>query len=1119
MKHSPWSVIAVLCGLAAGPLRAQQMAPVPNASFEEGQDTPAGWTTQGAASLDGGEKFAGARSLHLARDAATLPETGAMSACFAVTPGVWELTGADRPALYSPDASFNVSVDVHLFDQEGRELKKKSLVYATTSSPWNKFSVRFEAPAGTAAAALGVAFNKTHGDFWLDDLALRFVGQAIPAEGGDRKTVFRSNRVGMLFYPGDDVTMEMTLETPADLSGEKATAVHWEVTDYWGERLAPARTARLVADGKAGNGWNRYRTLLDLRGLPLKAGLYQEVHTAVDLGAPTLAKDTASFAILPEAATRDHAARDIPFGAHTWNTTVADFYPLAARLGLRHTLAFWNWPATPPYTPDYVPGTYAYDARLGFSQRLGMDVWGILYPVTNVEHGEKPDYSDEALREGTRQSIEKYRQDGLFAFQIGNEPPSWNPAMVQRDVAAYKAVYEAAKKADPTFFCIGSAIGPNEAYFKAGFQPYQDAYNIHAYNDLGELRGAMHRYKELFAKYGGEKPIWSTEIGSNSQGLPRDVIARDLVRKATCFFADGGEFFCWFAVGGMPDPDGERASGSSDTMDLFNGRYNSYMARLDAVAYYQIVNGICTKKFVREVNDPNGADEFLFRDGDGNNLLVLWNTKAAADCRVLLPGVYDVTMTGYDGRTIRLDARGEGVNLHVGDDPLLLAFRGPADTLPAVLRPSPVSITQMPAALTQGTEAALRMTALFQGKLLDAPRFTLTGAPGAPGTKILTYRIVNQNGTLDVDARVTVSSEGTPRRATFVLTDQTATQPGQTALVFSIPVQSRVGVDVLPLAGDGRGGAGVQVVLSNHSEQEQSVKWKAEIVNETPMANGTFSFKDARPATAYFTGVPQGETSLAPHAEQIIPLALAKVDPLTIYRVRATGADSSNNSTQRERLVGGFARVPRAKGKIALDGQLDEADWHDAPRYRIDEERQYFYIHQDVKRWGGPKDLSGTLRFLWDDEYLYVGVEVTDDVFLNTSHDAGIWAQDGLQFLINPFRQDVQGQGRYDYAMGLGSKGPQTWCNLSADASAPTGSVPSIQLNARHVDPGTGNMVYEVAIPWARLAPFKPGVGRDLGLSMILNEDDGVGRKTFMGWFGGVHLKETDFVGDLILGD
>jgi hypothetical protein len=77
--------------------------------------------------------------------------------------------------------------------------------------------------------------------------------------------------------------------------------------------------------------------------------------------------------------------------------------------------------------------------------------------------------------------------------------------------------------------------------------------------------------------------------------------------------------------------------------------------------------------------------------------------------------------------------------------------------------------------------------------------------------------------------------------------------------------------------------------------------------------------------------------------------------------------------------------------------------------------------------------------------------------------------------------------------------------------------VPEIQLATKRLDPKNGNMVYEIAIPWSRLAPFKPKPGADLGLAMILNENDGQGRKSFMGWFGGVHLKETDFVGDVIL--
>jgi len=78
--------------------------------------------------------------------------------------------------------------------------------------------------------------------------------------------------------------------------------------------------------------------------------------------------------------------------------------------------------------------------------------------------------------------------------------------------------------------------------------------------------------------------------------------------------------------------------------------------------------------------------------------------------------------------------------------------------------------------------------------------------------------------------------------------------------------------------------------------------------------------------------------------------------------------------------------------------------------------------------------------------------------------------------------------------------------------------VKDIQLVTKRLDPKNGNMIYEVAFPWQRLAPFKPAPGADLGLGMIINEDDGNGRRSSMDWFEGVGLKETDFVGDVILG-
>ena len=58
-----------------------------------------------------------------------------------------------------------------------------------------------------------------------------------------------------------------------------------------------------------------------------------------------------------------------------------------------------------------------------------------------------------------------------------------------------------------------------------------------------------------------------------------------------------------------------------------------------------------------------------------------------------------------------------------------------------------------------------------------------------------------------------------------------------------------------------------------------------------------------------------------------------------------------------------------------------------------------------------------------------------------------------------------------------------------------------------------------LAIPWRRLAPFVPAPGANLGMNLIVNEDDGQGRIGFSGWFSGAHSKELDQVGDLVLGE
>jgi len=99
----------------------------------------------------------------------------------------------------------------------------------------------------------------------------------------------------------------------------------------------------------------------------------------------------------------------------------------------------------------------------------------------------------------------------------------------------------------------------------------------------------------------------------------------------------------------------------------------------------------------------------------------------------------------------------------------------------------------------------------------------------------------------------------------------------------------------------------------------------------------------------------------------------------------------------------------------------------------------------------------------------------------------------------------------------LGTKGPQAWCYSSADpARAPTEEVTDFRMRITPTG-HRGDMVYEVALPWHRLSPFRPEPGANLGLAMIVNDDDGKIRDSFIAWFGCAHSKQMSMNGDLVL--
>ncbi|HAU38604.1 MAG TPA: hypothetical protein DCX07_12915 [Phycisphaerales bacterium] len=1060
--------------------------------FEKSDRLPTGWESQGEVSISAEEPFQGARSLCVARSQEKVNDpAGAAGPAFAAAPGQWELGGAFRADLFSPDNSYNAVVTLECLDAGGRRIGQVDVAELYGKVNWQPVRKRVALPEGTASARFRVQLNKTYGRFRMDDLSAAFVAPVFQSPESITRALLRGEREGNMFYPGDAIKLSLKVEAARPLPPERRT-VTFVLRDYWGAEQAEPLTATLEPAEREKKAF-LYTATLDLAKTPLETGRYYELHIEIPRKGGESFTEFTSLAVLPEAEAKKHPWKDIPFTSRNWDNRIVEYFTLSDRLGLRVCGIWSRWKAQPPYKPSA--------PRFDLIEKYGMGA--VMGTVGNtIEYRRKgyEEYDETSLREGAANLVKEYGKDGRIIVCLGNEPHGKGEKVLE-DVRAYKAMYEGAKRADPSVLVLGTSSGPMEEYFQAGYGQYCDVYDFHTYNDVDSIRRTFEKYRELFKKYGHPKPIWSTELGLNSQGMTRRVVAGDLVKKFATFFACGGQNASWFGLL-YPDPEGKNEGSSGQSHNVFFCRYKCYSPKLDAIAYYNMVNGICVKKFVVEKQyDPLRA--ILFRDEAGQCLQVLWSERGAKDVFVPLKGVGEVRRIRIDGGIETFDAGGAGLTLRVDEDPILLLYADAAGTLPDALGAPAATLTAAPAGAVKGGSArlALALTGLeAKDVTVVAPPFWKV-APAPAGEAAAAFTLTAPTQTLVRDAPVRV------------LLNRGGKKVGE--LAFLLPVRGVLDAQLLPLAGKG-GKAGAALIVANNGDKPQEITWRMALAGEAPIQIGKFNLQAMEPAKAYFAEAAEGTRTVPPRGQTRIEVPLAGVDPLSVYRVKAVVVDPEGRIVEIARYVGGFLAAPRADKAIQLDGRLDEDAWGKCPVAELNDARQARSLRRD-QAWKGPEDLSAKLRFLWDDKGLYVAMEVTDDVFSNPKEAESMWNQDGLQFLIDPFRAATDKGGKYDYSLGLGQKGPQAWCHL-APAGVSSGEAKDVVVAAKPTGKA-GGMVYEVFFPWARLAPFSPAVGANLGIAAILNEDDGPGRASFMTWFGDIQTKEVDAVGDVILAE
>ncbi len=628
--------------------------------FEKLAQIPNSWKAEGNVSVNSKDAFKGKNSICFERAEKDIDKpTSLVMESFSAKEGIWEFGVAYKSDIFSPDDSYNGMVYVESINGNGKVMDTfEFTLIKGKGEGWKEFKKKIDLPNGTASARFRIVVNKTYGKFNIDELSASYVSPS-PKIGCIFKAVkMKPGVLGGMFFPEDkvvfDVTVECIKEWPAD-----NRQLTFNIRDYCGSEIIEPVKVKFEGSG------NSYKGILDLSSQKLEVGKFHEIYVEALFGNSEPLKERSSFVILPKAVTKSYKPAEIPFTSRNWDNRLPDYFRLSDRIGVRWCGIWSGWNAKAPYEP--IAPTIELCKELDMGAVLGTPCGAI-----EGRSGNYKDYNDTALREGAKNLVNKYKDYVPVMISLGNEP-NGQPDRVKDDIPAYKAVYEEVKKIDPSIIVIGTSCGLDEEFFKQGFQPYQDVYDFHLYESPNNIREAFKKYDGFFKKYGQKKPIWSTEIGLNSAGQTRLAITRDMIKKFAIFFACGGGNMSWFDIL-YPDGDGKNDGTTGESMNVFKCKYSLYCPRLDAVSYYNMVNGICIKKFVQEKNYDRGGDAVLFRDKDNKCLAVLWKEEDSMDVFFPMKGVGKVKLVRIDGSSVELDAQGKGLNLSVSEDPVLLLF-------------------------------------------------------------------------------------------------------------------------------------------------------------------------------------------------------------------------------------------------------------------------------------------------------------------------------------------------------------------------------------------------------------------------------------------------------------
>ena len=203
----------------------------------------------------------------------------------------------------------------------------------------------------------------------------------------------------------------------------------------------------------------------------------------------------------------------------------------------------------------------------------------------------------------------------------------------------------------------------------------------------------------------------------------------------------------------------------------------------------------------------------------------------------------------------------------------------------------------------------------------------------------------------------------------------------------------------------------------------------------------------------------------------------ANVSSITYYvsQTNTSGCESARASIVVS--VSNNYKIYKTATAITIDGTID-ASWNNSVVL------PQSFTKAITGTVSNSNDISGTFKALWDNTYLYLLGQVTDDTKTNDSQSS--YDDDAVEVYvdINNNKTTTYGANDVQYTFG--------WNDGIVIATSPTGrSTSNINYSMLNT---TGGYTFEARIPWSTLQG-SPAVGQLVGFDFMVNDDDDGGTR------------------------